>query len=88
MANGCRSRTQKSACSTAGFIFGDGVYECVPVINSRPYRLDSHLTRLDNSCKEIGLKNPTAMRNGPNWCWRPARRNGPGDQVLAGHPRV
>ena len=41
-----------------GFIYGDGVYEYVPVINGKPYRLEGHLTRLDNSCKEIGLKNP------------------------------
>ena len=41
-----------------GFIYGDGVYEYVPVINGNPYRLEGHLARLSNSCKEIGLKNP------------------------------
>jgi D-alanine transaminase len=41
-----------------GFIYGDGVYEYVPVINRKPYRMLPHLTRLDNSCREIGLKNP------------------------------
>ena len=41
-----------------GFIYGDGVYEYVPVINGKPYRLEGHLNRLSNSCKEIGLKNP------------------------------
>ncbi len=41
-----------------GFIYGDGVYEYVPVINRRPYRMLPHLKRLDRSCKEIGLTNP------------------------------
>ena len=27
-----------------GFIFGDGVYEYVPVINGRPHRLEGHHT--------------------------------------------
>ncbi len=41
-----------------GFIYGDGVYEYVPVVNRRPYRMQPHLTRLARSCKEIGLTNP------------------------------
>jgi D-alanine transaminase len=41
-----------------GFIYGDGVYEYVPVIKGKPYRLAGHLARLDRSCKEIGLTNP------------------------------
>ena len=41
-----------------GFIYGDGVYEYVPVVNRRPYRMQPHLTRLARSCKEIGLMNP------------------------------
>lgn len=63
-----------------GFIFGDGVYEYVPVINGRPYRLDGHLTRLDNSCKEIGLKNPYSNAQWTELVLEAARRNGPGDQ--------
>lgn len=41
-----------------GFIFGDGVYEYVPVIKRRPYRLQGHLLRLERSCQAIGLTNP------------------------------
>ena len=29
-----------------GFIFGDGVYEVIPVYSRRPFRLPEHLTRL------------------------------------------
>lgn len=41
-----------------GFIFGDGVYEVIPVYNYRPFELQLHLDRLNNSLNSIGLKNP------------------------------
>ena len=41
-----------------GFIFGDGIYEVIPVYSRRPFRLDEHLRRLQNSLDGIGLKNP------------------------------
>ena len=30
-----------------GFLFGDGVYEVIPVYSRHPFRLDEHLDRLD-----------------------------------------
>ena len=41
-----------------GFIFGDGVYELVPVYSRVPFRLDEHLTRLERSLGETKIKNP------------------------------
>jgi D-alanine transaminase len=41
-----------------GFIFGDGVYEVIPVYSRRPFRLDEHLRRLQNSLDGIRLTNP------------------------------
>ncbi|WP_333843508.1 D-amino acid aminotransferase [Pelomicrobium sp.] len=41
-----------------GFIFGDGVYELIPVYSRHPFRLTEHLQRLDASLKEIRLPNP------------------------------
>jgi len=41
-----------------GFIFGDGVYEVVPVYSRRAFRLAEHLTRLQNSLDGIRLANP------------------------------
>jgi D-alanine transaminase len=41
-----------------GFIFGDGVYEYVPIYGGKAYRLAEHLQRLTRTCQEIGLKNP------------------------------
>ncbi|MEO8006224.1 MAG: D-amino acid aminotransferase [Betaproteobacteria bacterium] len=41
-----------------GFIFGDGVYELIPVYSRRPFRLAEHLRRLQHSLDGIRLANP------------------------------
>jgi D-alanine transaminase len=41
-----------------GFIFGDGVYEVVPVYHRKPFRFTQHLARLERSLREIGIANP------------------------------
>src|SRR5204862_1142899 len=41
-----------------GFIYGDGVYELVPVYQREPYRLPQHLARLQRSLDGIRLANP------------------------------
>lgn len=41
-----------------GFIFGDGVYEVIPVYSRRPFRLREHLQRLQHSLNAIRLSNP------------------------------
>jgi D-alanine transaminase len=41
-----------------GFIFGDGIYELVPVYSRVPFRLDEHLSRLERSLSETGIRNP------------------------------
>lgn len=41
-----------------GFIFGDGVYEVIPVYDRRPFRLAHHLARLQHSLDGIRLDNP------------------------------
>lgn len=45
-----------------GFIFGDGVYEVVPVYAHDgahvPFRIAQHLARLARSLKKIGIENP------------------------------
>src|SRR3954469_14139136 len=41
-----------------GFIFGDGVYELVPVYSRVPFRLDEHLARLERSLAETQIRNP------------------------------
>jgi D-alanine transaminase len=41
-----------------GFIFGDGVYEVVPVYSRVAFRLDEHLARLERSLGETQIRNP------------------------------
>jgi D-alanine transaminase len=47
-----------------GFIFGDGVYELIPVYSRVPFRLDEHLARLERSLGETGIRNPHSR---PQW---------------------
>lgn len=41
-----------------GFIFGDGIYEVIPVYSRHPFRLPEHLKRLQHSLDGIRLANP------------------------------
>ena len=41
-----------------GFVFGDGVYEVIPVYSRHPFRLAEHLLRLQSSLDGIRLANP------------------------------
>ena len=41
-----------------GFIFGDGIYEVVPIYNGKPFRWEQHLNRLQRSLDKIGITNP------------------------------
>ena len=41
-----------------GFIFGDGVYEVIPVYGRRVFRADAHLARLARSLKAVSITNP------------------------------
>lgn len=43
-----------------GFLFGDGVYEVIPVFNAALVGLEKHLQRLQNSLDRISLANPMA----------------------------
>ena len=41
-----------------GFIFGDGVYELIPVYSRVAFRMDEHLARLERSLAESRIRNP------------------------------
>lgn len=65
-----------------GFIFGDGIYEVIPVYGGRLFRLPHHLQRLDNSLAAIKMVNPL-----PHEQWRTilqtiVEKNGGGDQSV------
>jgi len=41
-----------------GFIFGDGVYEVIPAYGNKPFRLEEHFKRLNNSLSAVRIGNP------------------------------
>jgi D-alanine transaminase len=41
-----------------GFLFGDGVYEVIPVYGGRPFRIAQHMDRLDDSLRSVRVENP------------------------------
>ena len=45
-----------------GFVFGDGVYEVIPVFGRRLFRLPHHLARLSRSLTEVRLPNPLTVQ--------------------------
>lgn len=51
---------EKAKISTQdrGFLFGDGVYEVIPVYGKHIFTLEAHLNRLKRSLKETAILNP------------------------------
>lgn len=45
-----------------GFLFGDGIYEVIPVFNKRLFEFDAHLTRLNNGLAAISIANPLSSK--------------------------
>ena len=68
-----------------GFIFGDGVYEVVPVYSRRPFRLAEHLKRLQHSLDGIKLPNPHSDGEWTHIFTEIIKRNAPEDQYIYLH---
>jgi D-alanine transaminase len=65
-----------------GFLFGDGVYEVIPVYGGRLFRLDHHLQRLAGSLDAIRLGNPLDNAGWRNLLEQLVDRNGGGDRSV------
>lgn len=65
-----------------GFIFGDGVYEAIPVYAGLAFRLNSHLQRLENSLIAIRLDNPCSNEQWRDIVNQLIEKNQSGDQSL------
>lgn len=68
-----------------GFIFGDGVYEVIPVYSRHPFRLAEHLRRLQASLDSIRLSNPHDAAEWTRLIRRLVELNPPDDQSLYLH---
>jgi D-alanine transaminase len=64
------------------FLFGDAVYEVVPVYGARPFRLREHLDRLTRSLAGIRMEPPLSHAEWGEICRELITRNGGGDQYL------
>jgi D-alanine transaminase len=64
------------------FLFGDAVYEVVPVYGARPFRLREHLDRLTRSLAGIRMEPPLTHAEWGKICGELVSRNGGGDQYL------
>ncbi len=59
-----------------GFVFGDGIYEVVPVYGRRLFRFDEHMARLQRNLAKVRIDNPATT---PVWLERSRR-------LVAAHP--
>jgi D-alanine transaminase len=69
-----------------GFIFGDGIYDVVPVYGRRLFRFDEHLARLERGLAKIRIPNPHSREQWLARCRelvaRLAAQTGADDQVV------
>ncbi len=65
-----------------GFLFGDGVYEVIPIYGGRPFRLEQHLDRLQQSLAAVRIANPLAPTTWRAMLEELVTRNGGGDLSL------
>jgi D-alanine transaminase len=65
-----------------GFLLGDGVYEVIPVYNSRPFRLTQHMARLQNSLNGVRMQNPYTEAEWSEVIQHLVEVNGGGDQAV------
>jgi len=65
-----------------GFIFGDGIYEVIPIYGGRPFRAAQHLARLARSLSAIGMRNPHDEAGWMALIGQVAEANSPADQMI------
>jgi D-alanine transaminase len=65
-----------------GFLFGDGVYEVIPVYGQKPFTLEKHLQRLDDSLKEVHMSNPLSQNGWVELVKEAITRSGDQDAAL------
>jgi D-alanine transaminase len=65
-----------------GFLFGDGVYEVIPVYGGRLFRLAHHLKRLHNSLDAVRIADPLSTDAWEAMLTELVNRNEGGDQAV------
>jgi D-alanine transaminase len=65
-----------------GFLFGDGVYEVIPVYGGKLFRLAHHLKRLENSLEAVRIGNPLSGKEWETMLMELVSRNEGADQAV------
>ena len=65
-----------------GFLFGDGIYEVLPVYGRRLFRFDEHMARLDRSLAKVRIANPHTAAEWLERCRRLIDAQAASDQLL------
>ncbi|MGI4777652.1 MAG: D-amino acid aminotransferase [Janthinobacterium lividum] len=65
-----------------GFIFGDGIYEVVPVYGGKLFRFHEHLARLDRSLASLRIANPHTAEEWLERCRRLIAQLSAADQMI------
>ena len=65
-----------------GFLFGDGVYEVIPVFGGQPLRLDEHVARLDRSLDVTDMPALSGIASWQKLVRRMVGLNGGGDMSV------
>lgn len=65
-----------------GFLFGDAVYEVVPVYAGAAFALDAHLQRLERSLHAVRIVNPHTRESWKRLLAELTERNGGGDKAV------
>lgn len=65
-----------------GFLFGDAIYEVIPVHGGTPHLLDAHIARLERSLAAIGIPHPHDADAWRRLITELVRRNGGGAMAV------
>ena len=74
--------TAKVSVLDRGFLFGDGIYEVVPVYARSLFRFDEHMARLDRSLAKVRIANPHTAAEWRERCRRLIDAHPAADQLL------
>jgi D-alanine transaminase len=75
-------RDAKISVLDRGFIFGDGIYEVVPVYGGQPFCFEEHMARLDRSLAELQIANPLTLAQWKDIVMRLAEAGGDAPQAV------
>jgi D-alanine transaminase len=79
-------RDAKVSVLDRGFVFGDGVYEVVPVYGRKLFRFDEHMARLNRSLGKVRIANPHTQEQWLERCRKLiaalAEKTGAADQLV------